>query len=187
MLSHLSPASGRILISEPFMSDTNFRRSVVLMADYQAMGAMGFVLNQPSHYLLSDLIPDLWQADFRVFVGGPVEVDTIHFVHRCYHKMLSGEEIGNGIFWGGNFETLKLLVNQNAIGADEIKFFLGYSGWGEGQLEAELEENTWMVSDRVGADTVFDCDVQKLWSDVVLDLGPRYAHIRNFPTDPRLN
>ncbi len=140
-----------------------------------------------SFRLLKDLVPDLGAASFPVFIGGPVEVDTIHFIHRCYDKLNSGDEIANGIYWGGNFETLRILVNNSDIAEDEIKFFLGYSGWGESQLQDEIEENTWIVSDKFHQDLVFSHNEEEVWREVILNLGPKYAHVRNFPSDPRLN
>ena len=70
---------------------------------------------------------------------------------------------------------------------DEIKFFTGYSGWTAGQLEAELRENTWIVTDKYSPGTLFKHDEEKLWKDVVISLGSRYAHIANFPENPALN
>ncbi|MDQ7948723.1 MAG: YqgE/AlgH family protein [Pedobacter sp.] len=187
MLNKISPKAGNLLISEPFLIDPNFKRAVVLLAEHGEEGTLGFVLNHPSQLLLKDLVPDLLEAEFPVYLGGPVEIDTIHFVHRCYDKLNSGDEIANGIFWGGNFETLKILINNNSIAADEIKFFLGYSGWGEEQLLAEIEENTWIVSDRYHQDVIFSQDEEELWKAVIVGLGPKYAHVSNFPIDPSLN
>lgn len=187
MLNKIAPKAGNLLISEPFLLDPNFRRSVVLMAEHADVGTLGFILNQPSQLLLRDLVPDLWQATFPVFIGGPVEIDTIHFIHRCYDKLNSGEEIAKGIYWGGNFETLKILVNNHNITEDEVKFFLGYSGWGEDQLDEEIKGNTWIVSDRYDPDVVFANDEEAIWRSVIVNLGPKYAHISNFPSDPSLN
>jgi len=187
MLNTMPPSTGRLLISEPFLKDPNFRRSVVLLADHQEEGTLGFILNQPSTLLLKDLVPDLWEADYPVFIGGPVEVDTVHFIHCCYDKLGSGEEIAEGIYWGGNFETLKILVNNNRISKEEVKFFLGYSGWGAGQLAEEIAENTWIVSDKFHREMVFTADEEALWREVLIHLGPKYAHIRHFPSDPSLN
>ena len=150
-------------------------------------GTLGFILNQSSQFFLKDLVPDLWQADFPVFVGGPVEMDTIHFIHRCYDKMNSGEEIAEGIYWGGNFETLKILVNNYSISSTEIKFFLGYSGWSTGQLAEEITENTWIVSDQFTQDIIFSDNEEELWREVIVSLGSKFAHVSNFPTDPSLN
>ncbi|SFH03058.1 YqgE/AlgH family protein [Pedobacter insulae] len=187
MLSITPPSTGRLLISEPFLNDPNFKRSVVLLAEHDEEGTLGFILNQPSALLLKDLVPELPEANFSVFIGGPVEMDTIHFIHRCYGKLNSGEEIGNGVYWGGNFETLKILVNNNDLEESEVKFFLGYSGWGRSQLEQEIKENTWIVSAQFHPDVVFSQDEEEVWREVILNLGPKYAHISNFPTDPRLN
>ncbi|RZJ80399.1 MAG: YqgE/AlgH family protein [Flavobacterium sp.] len=187
MLSKLPPSTGKLLVSEPFLNDPNFKRSVVLMAEHSEEGAIGFILNQPSNMLLKDLLPDLWEADFKVFIGGPVEMDTVHFIHRCPEKLNSGELIGDGIYWGGNFETLKILINNNAIDESEVKFFLGYSGWREEQLKEEIEENTWIVAEVYHPDIVFQSNEEELWREVIINLGPRYAHISNFPSDPSLN
>ena len=187
MLSRLNPTAGRLLISEPFLMDPNFKRSVVLLAEHQEEGTVGFVLNHPSALLLSDLIPELENADFPVYVGGPVGTDTVHFIHRCYDRLNDGEEIGKGIYWGGNFEALKILIGNNDIEKDEIRFFIGYSGWGEEQLTRELEENTWIVSDQYHADVVFNSNEDDLWREVIINLGPKYAHVSNFPSNPNLN
>ncbi|MFC4210697.1 YqgE/AlgH family protein [Pedobacter lithocola] len=187
MLNNIKPKTGRLLISEPFMADPNFKRSVILLTEHSDEASVGYILNQFGNLLLKDVVKDLWEADNQIYFGGPVGVDTIHFIHRCFDKMQSGEEIGNGIYWGGNFETLKILINSNAIEEDEVKFFIGYSGWDEGQLEKEIEENAWMVSDVSHPDIIFGGDDEQLWRDVIVNLGPKYAHVSNFPADPSLN
>jgi putative transcriptional regulator len=187
MLSKVKPAAGKLLISEPFLTDPNFKRSVVLIAEHIEEGTLGFILNQPSQFLLRDLVPDLGQADFPVFIGGPVEIDTIHFIHCCNDKLNSGEEIGNGIYWGGNFEMLKILINDNSISPYEVKFFLGYSGWGMAQLDKEIKENSWIVSDQFHQEVVFSPNEEELWKEVIINLGPKFAHVSKFPSDPSLN
>ena len=183
----MSPSAGKLLISEPFLLDPNFKRSVILLTEFSEEGALGFILNQPSALLLKDLVPDFGQGEFSVFIGGPVEVDTIHFIHRCYDKLNSGEEIAKGIYWGGNFETLKVLINTNDISPSEIKFFLGYSGWGNEQLKSEIASNSWIVSDKFSQEIVFSHNEEELWREVIINLGPKYAHVSNFPNDPSLN
>lgn len=187
MLSRLAPSKGKLLISEPFLMDPNFKRSVVLLTDHQEEGTMGFVLNQPSTLILSDLIPDLGNAEFPVYIGGPVGLDTVHFIHRCYDRLHDGDKIGKDIYWGGNFEALKILLESGSIRPDEIKFFIGYSGWAEGQLDYEIEENTWIVSDQFHQDIVFSDDEEELWKEVIINLGPKYAHVSKFPSNPNLN
>jgi putative transcriptional regulator len=187
MLSRIAPSSGKLLISEPFLMDPNFQRSVVLLTQHHEEGTIGFILNHPSALLLKDLIPELGDSDFPVYIGGPVATDTIHFIHRCYDKLNDGEEIAKGIYWGGNFEALKILIDTGNIDQSEIKFFIGYSGWSDQQLKNELVENTWIVSDQYHPDVVFSNDEGEVWREVIVSLGPKYAHVSKFPSDPNLN
>lgn len=187
MLSPLKPKNGSLIVSEPFMIDPNFKRSVVLITEYEITGAMGFILNQRTELFLHDLMPEIEQIGFSVFLGGPVAADTLHFVHSCYDKLNSGIEIREGVYWGGNFETLKILINSGQISKGEIKFFAGYSGWSAGQLEEELEQNSWLVTDKYSSEVVFVEDEENLWREVVIGLGPKYAHIANFPENPQWN
>lgn len=187
MLSPILPQKGSLLVSEPFMIDPNFKRSVVMLAEYEESGAVGFILNQRSDLLLKDIISDCGEADHPVFLGGPVANDTLHFIHSCYDKLNSGIEIREGVYWGGNFEALQVLLNTNQISHDEIKFFIGYSGWGEGQLENELEQNSWLVTNKFNSEVLYVEDEENLWREVVIGLGPKYAHIVNFPENPQWN
>ncbi|WP_423147218.1 YqgE/AlgH family protein [Rubrolithibacter danxiaensis] len=187
MLSNSNPQIGSLLLSEPFMLDPNFKRSVVLLTEHNEQGTIGYVLNHRSDYILKDVVSDFGEAEFTVYIGGPVANDTLHFIHRCYDRMNSGTEISNGIYWGGNFETLKLLIENRMVTEDEIKFFVGYSGWGDSQLQDELEQNSWLVTNTFNTSYVFVNDDENLWKDVVLGLGPKYAHIANFPENPLWN
>jgi putative transcriptional regulator len=187
MLNEIPPVTGSLLISEPFMMDPNFKRSVVLLSEHNEEGTVGYVLNQKSDFLLKDLVPDFEGATNPVYVGGPVGNDTLHFIHRCYDKMLSGTEIANGIYWGGNYETLKLLINNHEIEENEVMFFVGYSGWDVGQLDKELEQNSWLVTNKYSVDLLFADEEENLWKDIVIGLGPKYAHIVNFPENPLWN
>lgn len=187
MISRLQPTLGRLLISEPFLMDPNFKRSVILITEHQEEGTVGFILNHSSTLLLKDVIPELEDANFPVYLGGPVETDTIHFLHRCPDLITDGQEVVKGIFWGGNFESLKVLIDTNRINEEDIKFFIGYSGWGNEQLMKEMKENTWIASDEFHADVVFSNNEENLWREVIINLGPKYAHVSNFPQDPNLN
>lgn len=187
MISKLAPSAGKLLISEPFMNDPNFTRSVILLTNHSEEGTIGFVLNHPSLLTLDELIADIEGTSFPVYYGGPVEIDTIHFVHSCPDKITDGIALGKGVYWGGNFETLRALIKLDQISTDEIKFFIGYSGWDAEQLAFEMEENTWIVSDQYDADMVFKATAEQLWREVIIHLGPKYAHVSNFPQNPNLN
>lgn len=187
MLSKVLPKKGTLLISEPFMADPNFRRTVVLLTENNAEGTVGYVLNQKSDLLLKDVISDCWDAQMQIFIGGPVANDTLHFIHTIPEKIEGGIDLGNGLFWGGNFESLKAQINNYAIKEEEIKFFIGYSGWSKDQLSGELEMNAWIVSDKFDPEMVLGDDGLNIWKEAVLNMGIKYAHITNFPHDPNLN
>lgn len=176
-----------LLISEPFMLDPNFTRSVVLICEHNEEGTLGLILNQPSELLLKDVVEDLNGTDFPVYMGGPVGLDSLQFIHKCFDRLNSGTSIGDGIYWGGNFEALKLLIENDAIKNDEIKFFIGYSGWSGKQIEEELKENTWIVSNDFNPELVFVHDEENLWKEVIVNLGPKYAHVAQFPINPSWN
>lgn len=187
MLSKVLPQKGTLLISEPFMADPNFQRTVVLITEDNVDGTVGYVLNHKSDFLLKDIVSDCWDAHMQVFIGGPVANDTLHFIHSVPDKITGGVDIGNGLFWGGNFDTLKAQINSYSIKEEEIKFFIGYSGWSKDQLDNELEVNAWIVSDKFNPDMIFDNSEVDLWKEAVLNMGVKYAHITNFPQDPSLN
>lgn len=187
MLNNLEPAAGRLLIAEPFMLDPGFKRAVILITEYAEQGVVGFVLNNASGLYINDAVIDFPETEAQLFTGGPCNNERLHFLHRCPDKIPNGIEIGNGIFWGGDFETVKTMFQLNLIAKNEIKFFLGYSGWAADQLNGELEQNSWIVSDRFNIDLIFNEEEDNLWKQAVKNLGERYAHIANFPNNPQLN
>ena len=187
MLSTISAAAGRLLISEPFMMDPNFKRSVILLTEYAETGAVGFVLNHQSEYLLGDILPDTSYSEMPVYVGGPVGENTLHFIHCVPEKVDGGIEIATGLYWGGDFDQIKHLISSYQLNESEIKFFTGYSGWTPNQLDDELRDNVWIVTDKFETETLFANTEKNLWKSTVINLGQRYAHIANFPENPELN
>lgn len=188
MFNKNTPQVASLLISEPFMLDPNFQRSVVLLCEHNdEEGTIGYVLNQPASLLLRDVINDMPEAAFPLFYGGPVAHDSIHFIHKCPDKLHSGVGLGNDIYWGGNFESLKILIQNGDITPEEVKFFIGYSGWSPGQLDMELSENAWVISNHYNPDITFVNHGENLWKEAIVSLGPKYAHVANFPQNPTWN
>jgi putative transcriptional regulator len=187
MLNRLLPAKGNLLISEPFMADENFKRSVVLLTEHNLEGTVGYILNQKSDYLLKDIIPDCWDANISVYIGGPVAPDTLHFIHQSPDKIPGGLDLGNGLFWGGDFESLKIQINNYNVLESEIRFFIGYSGWSPQQLDDEISINNWIVSNEYPKDMIFNDSDENLWKEAIVNMGIKYAHIANFPQNPTLN
>lgn len=182
-----TPKRGDLLISEPFLPDPNFERTVVLICENNQDGSIGFILNKPSLVNLGDVFEDLESFQKKLLVGGPVQQDSMHFLHRSLAEVEGGTRIGDGIYWGGNFEQLKILMQEDRIDPEDVLYFLGYSGWAPGQLDQELRENSWIVSPEATATQVFDLDPELLWREVLKNMGGKYRMFSNYPTDPRLN
>src|SRR5204862_4178612 len=132
------PASGKLLISEPFMMDSYFQRSVVLLTEHGNEGTIGFILNKQTNVLVSDVLPGFPESDIPLYFGGPVQTDTIHFLHSLGETLEGSREIQKGIYWGGNLEQLKNMIEKKMVSPDEMRFFAGYSGWDPEQLNQEL-------------------------------------------------
>lgn len=179
------PSAGKVLIAEPFLGDPNFERSVVLICEHNNEGSFGLVLNNVSKNTIADVVDDIY-VDFPLFIGGPVEQNTLHFVHRLGHLIEDSIDLGNGIFWSGDFESIKSLLSIGTIKSEDIRFFIGYSGWGAGQLGNELAQNTWFVSD-INSDVLFEEYTNQFWRTVLKRMGGDYKVLANYPVDPRLN
>jgi len=179
-------APGLLLVSDPFLKDPNFLRTVILLCEHQFEGSLGFVLNRPYSKRLGELIKDLEGYDFPVFYGGPVQGDTVHFLHRRPDLIEGAAEIIDGIYWGGDFELVASLIKDGMLRPADIRFYIGYSGWASGQLEEELKTKSWIT--REGAKRlVFHRDAGIVWKDALKDLGGEYEQMVNCPIDPQLN
>lgn len=173
------------MIAKPYLGDPNFERSVVLICEHSEDGAFGLVLNQSTGNILSDFFDDV-HAGIPVGIGGPVEPHTLHFLHTRGDAVEDAIELMEGLYWSGNFEQIKTLVNTGVLKETDIRFFLGYSGWGEGQLEEEIREEVWVLTD-ARPDIVFQPDTGRIWQSVLRNLGGNYIIMANSPVDPRLN
>jgi putative transcriptional regulator len=182
----IAPEKGRLLISEPFLPDPNFERTVVLLCEHNAEGSFGFVLNKPSLLSAGDVMDELANFKDQIYVGGPVQQDTLHFIHRN-PEIENGSEILDGIYWGGTFEKVLSLADIHQLDPSIIKFFLGYSGWDAGQLQDELDQNSWIVCDFITEDLLFDTDPARMWKKALESMGGRFSVYSNYPVDPRLN
>jgi len=182
----ISPQRGRLLLSEPYLADPNFERTTVLLTEHNDTGTVGFILNKPSDSRVGEIMEDLKGLDSRIFIGGPVEQDTLHYIHRIA-TLDDAIEIQPGLFWGGNFDQLISLVDTHQVLFTDIKFFLGYSGWSPGQLDEELKIESWIVSDLTTEQLVFETDPEQMWKQAMRDLGGRFTVYSNYPADPRMN
>ncbi len=175
-----------LLIAEPFLGDANFERSVVVVCEHtEEDGTFGLILNQATTLHVSDVIDDIY-ADIPLFVGGPVQPDTLHYIHRRPDLIEGAIPLGEGIYWSGNFEQVKQALNIGTLTEADARFFIGYSGWESGQLTKELDEKTWIIS-QTDADFLFDTPAEQLWRGILKRMGGQYKAISNYPVDHRLN
>lgn len=182
----VQPEKGKLLIAEPsILNDDSFKRTIILLTEHSNSSSVGFILNRPLDYILNDLIPEI-DCDFPVYQGGPVEQNNLYFVHRVPHLLKDCIEVDKGIYWGGNFEELKLLLHEQVIKPSDIRFFLGYSGWGTNQLQSELDTNSWFVS-KNDYNNIFEVDEETIWKNKLLQKGGRYQIWANAPSNIQMN
>lgn len=178
---------GNILYADPTLnSDLNFNRSVVLIVEQNELGTVGFILNKKSPYSTIDLVPELLE-DFTIYDGGPVENDNLYFIHNIPHLIPNAIKIKEQLYWGGNYETVVELINNKKINKDEIKFFLGYSGWNEDQLKEELQNKSWIVSLESDLEKIALKTSDYIWRNKLTNLGGEYLIWSNSPENPQHN
>ena len=183
--SNIAPVPGVLLIAPPMMRDPNFWRAVVLLCEHGPAGSFGLILNRPLTLELSEVMNDL-QGENMISLGGPVQQDTLHFLHRHGDQVSEAIPIVDGVHWGGDFEVIKTLVQAEATTPNDLRFFLGYAGWSPGQLEEEIEQGGWFLANAADM-LIFSEEPHKLWRTVLRRMGGEYALLANFPDDPRMN
>lgn len=182
----IHPSKGKLLIAEPsILNDKSFNRSVIYLTEHSKEGSIGFILNKPTEFILSDLMPEI-DSDFLIYNGGPVEQENLYFIHQLPELIPDSIQISDEIYWGGNFEALAGLLNTNVIDKSKIRFFLGYSGWSEKQLTEELKESTWIVTENK-FQNLLNIDSVEFWKKQLLKFGGEYQIWANAPENPALN
>jgi len=182
----LHPEKGKILIAEPFLQGPYFGRSIVFLTEHGKDGAVGFVLNKPSELYIDEIIDDLYSFKGELFIGGPVQSDTLHFIHTLGEKIPGSVKVTDSVYWGGDFDVVKKLINENKITNKSIKFFVGYSGWSPGQLENEIAEKSWIIS-TIPDETLMSYQIDNIWKETMESLGDVYKTWSNFPQNPSFN
>ena len=178
--------AGTLLISPPMQADFNFRRAVVLVCEHSEAGSFGLILNRSLALVMEQLFEDLPGFAEEIGCGGPVEPETLHFIHRTPESIPEGIEVHPGVFWGGDFEQVKLGIKEGTIDPNDIRFFLGYAGWNAGQLAEEVDRGGWILANST-EDAVFDSDGRSVWRKTLKQLGGSYLILANYPEHPSLN
>ena len=178
---------GHLLIAEPsIIGDLSFNRSVILLADHTTEGSVGFILNKPLKYTIKDLLPEI-ESNFKIYNGGPVEQDNLYFIYNVPDLIPNSIEISKGIFWGGDFEFTKELINTGVLKKKNIRFFLGYTGWDSEQLENEMQSNSWILIKNSYENKILGKASVHFWKERILELGGDYLIWSNAPENPILN
>ncbi|MCC2544834.1 YqgE/AlgH family protein [Hymenobacter sp. BT175] len=183
--------SGSLLISQPFLGDPNFERSVILLCRHtEEEGSFGLVLNRLTNLVLGDVLElpggeDSPAAQVPLGLGGPVQPDTLHFLHQRA-DLPGAESLGQDVYWGGDFSVLLGLLMSGEVAPESVRLYVGYSGWTADQLAGEVQENVWIVHPNA-AGKVFTLANDAFWQAILREKGGRYRVISNYPVDPRLN
>ncbi|WP_417610325.1 YqgE/AlgH family protein [Owenweeksia hongkongensis] len=180
------PQKGSLLVAEPFLGDTNFDRTVVLLTEHNEEGSVGFVINKPLELTLDEVVIGFPSFESRIYHGGPVQQDSLFFLHNKGSLIPGGELIKDDLYWGGDLEPLKEMIKLGLIDQENIRFFLGYSGWGGGQLDLEITEKSWLVLEHETID-MFKDTPSEMWKNIMMGVGGSYPLWANSPMDPNLN
>lgn len=186
----LRAAAGAFLVSVPQMMDPNFMHSVVLVCEHNAQGAVGLVVNRRSPATVRELLPEhpvLSRVDFPVFAGGPVGLDTLQFVHRAADRIGGGHELSNGLVLGGSMQDLARFLDESPRPERSVRLFLGYAGWGEDQLDAELQTGSWVPAPP-DPELVFSVEPPAaVWRAALRSIGDQGEGLSQLPPDVSWN
>ncbi|MCL3779646.1 YqgE/AlgH family protein [Prolixibacteraceae bacterium JC049] len=183
--NNIAPTKGSILIAEPFLDGSYFSRSIILIAEYNNKEVVGFILNKAIDFPIRNFKEELPNFPTDVHLGGPVNPEYLYFIHTAGDIIPDSIQIVDNLYWGGSFDTLKELINDEKIKPSQVRFFLGYSGWTTEQLEQELKEDSWLVSN-IDVNRIMKSSPD-LWKDALKKLGGKYALWEHFPQDPSMN
>jgi putative transcriptional regulator len=182
-----APSSGKLLLSEPSLRDFYFSRSVVLLIEHTLKeGTVGLILNKPINLLMKEVVKEFPTSDFPLFLGGPVHPDRLFYLHTLGERVTGSIEVIKGLYWGGEIDKLMNLIDLKMVTPKEVRFFIGYSGWEPKQLDREMKEESWIVT-QATLKTIMAGKPEKLWSKMIKEMGYDYAIWSNFPPDPVLN
>jgi putative transcriptional regulator len=183
--STLQPKQGRVLVAEPFLPGDYFSRSTVLLVQCSDDGDVGFILNKPTDLEVKQLFKGFPDFDANAYLGGPVSNDKLFFLHTLGEKISDSLPVSGNLYWSGNFENLVSLIRAGLVEEEEVRFFLGYSGWSAGQLAAEIADHSWVVVDP-SVETILASD-ENFWNESIKTLGGNALLWQNFPENPELN
>ena len=180
---------GSLLIANPVLPDPNFSRTVILLCNHNDQGSFGLVINRSTQLKAPDLFLDidiLRSYNAKIYMGGPVSQSMVFYLYRSSRDVIDLDEICSGVYLGSNLETLESLYLDIENPEENIRFYLGYSGWSDGQLDGEMEQNSWLVQDANEQFVFFDSE-NLIWPKAVNSLGEKYQYLTKAPVNPQWN
>ena len=181
------PKRGTILIADPFLDEDYFRRSVILLCDHNLDSSFGLVLTNYLDVDLHNLDKQFPNIQARISVGGPVETQSLYFIHALNEPVEESVKIRDGLYFGGSFDAIKQVLEKDHSNCNQIRFFLGYSGWDKEQLNNEIDENSWIVVDNISNNEILNTSNDHFWQYCLEKQGGSYKTISKFPLNPRNN
>ena len=181
-----SDLQGQLLVAKPsILGDPSFHRAVVLLAQKNSESTLGFILNKPLDITLNTLLPEI-ETSFPVFYGGPVDPDNLFYIHNQGDHIQNSISIDDHWYWGGDFEDVVSKIQTQQLHPENIRFFMGYSGWAKDQLEDEMNSESWLVVS-LPKENILTMDPHAIWPKILYSLGGEYQVWANFPDNPNYN
>jgi putative transcriptional regulator len=182
MSSNQQIEKGVLLLAEPFMEDPYFKRAAVLLCENHPQGTLGFILNKPTQVRLEEILEDFPAFDAPIYYGGPVQADRLHYIHNLGDLLEDSLPVSEGVWWGGDFDALKFLIQSELVRPEQIRFFVGYAGWSAGQLEDELSTGSWVTTE-MHANYAFKTAADKIWSLAMYNKGNAFEILADLPEE----
>ncbi len=154
--------AGTIIISTALLNDTNFEKVAIVITEHNEKGAVGYVFNQPFPRNFNELEEFKYSVSVPLYAGGPVQTDMLYFMHCRPDLVEGGDLVAADVYMNGDFKKAVQMLNNGTLSIHEVRLFIGYCGWDAGELEAEIEEGSWEVTN-APIDLVFAASVTELW------------------------
>ena len=178
---------GDLLIADPsIIGDETFHRAAVFITAIHEDSPMGFIINKPFDFPLSDVLPEINSDKLPLYYGGPVDNDLLFVLHNSPALAESSQSVNQEIYFSGEIESVLLALKKGVINHDNCRFFLGYSGWTSGQLEEEIKQKNWLTYS-LKTKNIFKLDTLNLWRNTMKYKGNSYQLWANAPDNPRHN
>lgn len=178
--------SGRTLVANPYMLDPIFLRSVIFLTEYGVAGAMGFIVNKPTELKIHEVFNNFPHFDSNIYYGGPVDQDIVYYIHNLGLKIKGSVPITKNLWLGGDISEVKKLILAKDINVNQIRFFIGYSGWAENQLEEELQNESWVVGP-MKQSYLLRANPSNIWQTVLKASKSKKSFLANYAFSPSLN